>query len=607
MSIKNACNFLLPRRLKGNATLLLFFVALVYLFLSKSSIKLPQTSQKEQIVFEDNKNAIPAEQLVPEPILLAENLHTKKNYLLPEFLNDQEIQAHTIPDYSKPRFGPGENGAPIIMESPVEVKIANDSMKKWFMNVLACDRISLDRSIPDTRIPQCRNLTYNIDNLLTASVVIIFHNEIWSALVRTVHSIVNRTPKQLLHEIILVDDASTREDLGLRLEKHIRRFGNIVKLIRKKDRQGLIRARIVGAEAASGDVLVFLDAHCETNLQWLEPIVYRIKQKRSAVICPIIDAINDYTMEYPRDYGGHAVGGFNWHLMYTWISIPEKIKKQNPIDPIDSPTMAGGLLAVERKYFFEIGGYDPGMDVWGGENLEISFRAWMCGGSLEFLPCSRVGHIFRHGHTYNMTEDHHGKNSLRLAEVWMDDYKRLFYFYRKDLKTKDYGDISERIALRKRLNCHNFRWFIDNVYPQLFIPDENVVHFGEVQNPASGMCLDTLQQDEEKKVVDLGIYSCQSMGSSAQLFSLAHTDELRRPYACVDSKGEEGEVVKLFPCHGMKGNQKWIYLPTGQIMHSNGLRCLDVTGLKNKDTILVRKCNAKAPGQKWVFKDVKIT
>lgn len=62
----------------------------------------------------------------------------------------------------------------------------------------------------------------------------------------------------------------------------------------------------------------------------LEPIVQRIKDKRSAVLCPMIDAIDDLTMSYPSYSGDIQVGGFTWSLFFTWIPVQESDRHKKP-------------------------------------------------------------------------------------------------------------------------------------------------------------------------------------------------------------------------------------------------------------------------------------
>lgn len=109
--------------------------------------------------------------------------------------------------------------------------------------------------------------------LPTVSVVVPFFNEHFSTLLRTCYSVLNRSPRELIVEIILVDDSSTKDFLGEQLDRYVAEHLPKVKIVRLAERSGLIIARLAGAKIATGDVLIFLDSHTEANINWLPPLL----------------------------------------------------------------------------------------------------------------------------------------------------------------------------------------------------------------------------------------------------------------------------------------------------------------------------------------------
>ncbi|XP_042299139.1 polypeptide N-acetylgalactosaminyltransferase 3-like [Sceloporus undulatus] len=382
----------------------------------------------------NNIKAAKPKMQIKAPIRQTQNAGTKR--CLPGSYTAAELKPHLDRPPQDPK-APGASGKAFntINLSPDEQKEKKRGDEKHCFNAFASDRISLHRDLgPDTRPPECIEQKFKrCPPLPTTSVIIVFHNEAWSTLLRTVHSVMYTSPAILLKEIILVDDASIDEYLQDKLDDYVKQF-HIVKVVRQKERKGLITARLLGASIATGETLTFLDAHCECFYGWLEPLLVRIAENSTRVVSPDISSIDLNTFEFikPSPYGQHHNrGNFDWSLSFGWESLPEheSKKRKDETYPIKTPTFAGGLFSISKDYFYNIGSYDEEMEIWGGENIEMSFRVWQCGGQLEIIPCSVVGHVFRSKspHTFPKGTQVITRNQVRLAEVWMDEYKNIFY------------------------------------------------------------------------------------------------------------------------------------------------------------------------------------
>ncbi|KAI4575030.1 hypothetical protein MJG53_002963 [Ovis ammon polii x Ovis aries] len=296
---------------------------------------------------------------------------------------------------------------------------------KHCFNAFASDRISLHRDLgPDTRPPECIEQKFKrCPPLPTTSVIIVFHNEAWSTLLRTVHSVLYSSPAILLKEIILVDDAS-------------------------------------------------VDGECFYG--WLEPLLARIAENYTAVVSPDIASIDLNTFEFnkPSPYGSnHNRGNFDWSLSFGWETLPDHEKQR-------------------RKD--------------------------------ETYPINKSPHTFPKGTQVI------ARNQVRLAEVWMDEYKEIFYRRNTDaakiVKQKSFGDLSKRFEIKHRLQCKNFTWYLNNIYPEVYVPDLNPVISGYIKSVGQPLCLDVGENNQGGK--PLILYTCHGLGGN-QYFEYSAQHEIR--------------------------------------------------------------------------------
>ncbi|XP_041852435.1 probable polypeptide N-acetylgalactosaminyltransferase 8 [Melanotaenia boesemani] len=491
--------------------------------------------------------------------------------------------------------------------SEEDQKEAQDLFEKYGYNVFLSDRLPLDRALPDTRDPRCLNKTYPKD-LPSLGVVLIYLNEALSIIKRALRSIIDRTPKNLLKEIILVDDNSSNENLKGDLDIYVKSLeqqnpGLSIKRVRHSEQLGLAHARVSGWRAATADVVAILDAHIEVHEMWAEPLLTQIKADRTVVVSPVFDRVNfDDLKVIQYRPAAHA---FDWALwcMYEGFS-PDYYTLNDSSLPGKSPSVMG-ILVADRKFLGEIGVLDEGMKVYGGENVELGIRVWTCGGSIEVVPCSKIAHIERAHKPYMPDLSLAMKrNALRVAEIWMDEYKHninLAWNLPFENHGIDIGDVSERKKLREKLNCKPFKWYLENVYPKLD-PWENLLAYGGLRNLDADMCIDQGPVPGHTPIA----YHCHYYRpqftyyrKTGELYIGGIKSHKYNDNRCLTDKGEKITEPGLYNCKEAMQKRMaiyWDFTQGKELRNRQTKRCLEIEMMK----LLIRECT----GQRWEIQNI---
>jgi GT2 family glycosyltransferase len=252
-------------------------------------------------------------------------------------------------------------------------------------------------------------------------------------------------------EIIVVDDGSVDDSVD-----YVKSIDDApVRLLHTYD-LGVAGARNYGARHAAGEVIVFADAHVETPPGWCKPLLAALEDPHTALVAPAITALGD---TQNVGFGLRLVGP---DLGIAWLGC------QHP-DPYPVPLVSGCFLAMRRRTFADIGGFDAGMRRWGSEDIELSLRLWLLGYEVRIVPQVEVAHLFREHHPYAVEWSLVLHNMLRLAFVHftgariarvVEAFKQKAEFAAALALTLDDRTCDVRAALLSR-RVHDDDWFFD--------------------------------------------------------------------------------------------------------------------------------------------------
>ncbi|XP_045176214.2 polypeptide N-acetylgalactosaminyltransferase 13-like [Mercenaria mercenaria] len=510
----------------------------------------------------------------------------------------QETEIKRMPNY----FGPGAKGERISIPRDVTKKYESSKNKSllYGVNNFISDMIGIKRILPDKRPEKCKEIEYPSD-LPEVSIVIVFREEPIASLLRTIYSVLETSPDHLIKEIILVDDGSQDIYFKAAVNVHVANVEKL-KLLTNNQTLGLMRARQRGIEATQSKYFIVLDGHIEVTPRWLEPLLYRLVQEPNALLTSHIGNMDRETFQLQimakNDIAFMFFDQITLNELWVHYSDNFRLSRNGSVSPIPYGIVPGMMTAMRKDFFLRLGGFDPGMEIWGIEHMELSVKVWLCDGLVEMVPCSIIGHVYRQTpwQSFHPNAPYIAKNMLRFAHVWMDgDLQKLALQlqHKSNLSAwPDPGDLQDRHRIRRENNCKPYQYYIDKIrqLTNTYIPKSPRI-VGVVRNVKTKACLDHAVIDEKFLLIS---YACS--GNNNQFFVLTEGFNIRVERSWLTVKPGTLILNLLRDIQDWSGPEfKWNFEQNGTIKHLLTEKCLTASETSN---VTLEECT-DSPYQVW--------